>query len=221
MFHRISYIQGAGAPRFPGNPPNRIRAQLSLERGDNCNAYEVALFNHNGTHVDLPNHSIAKGRRLQSYEIVDFVFEKPVLIRLDCDTGQAITPAMLTPFVENLQGRDFLFLKTGFGSRRGSSEYLNNPYLTNDAAALLRRLHGLRALGIDFLSVTNPQLQEQGDQVHRILLDDPPDRKPIMIVEDLDLSKEAVIQRFRRVFVIPLLVEEVDSMPCTVFGEYS
>lgn len=113
-----------------------------------------------------------------------------------------------------------MLLRTGFGVRRARAEYLDNPYLTLDAAELLSGVAGLRALGIDFLSVTNPRRRELGDEVHRVLLGDAPDGKPLVIIEDLDLSQGAVIDRFRRVFVVPLYVEGVDGMPCTVFGEY-
>jgi len=220
MYLRISYTCDSASPRFPGNPENQVRKVLSIDRGDVCNAAEVFLFNHNGTHIDLPNHYHAGGRRLAEFDIADFIFERPVLVRVEIGVGEDITASMLEPFREQIEGKDLLLLRTGIGARRSHSEYTNNPYLTLDAARFLKSIHGLRAIGIDFLSVTNPEIKELGHEVHRILLGDLPDRKPVMIIEDMDLSREAVIAGFRRVFAIPLFFEEVDGMPCTVFGEY-
>ncbi len=197
-----------------------MRSVLALADGDNCNAAEVCLFNHNGTHIDLPNHYHAGGRRLVDCDISEFIFDRPVLIHVGVGEGQAITAALLRPFKEAILGKDLVLLRTGFGARRAFPEYTNNPYLTLDAAKFLRKLSGLCAIGIDFLSITNARFQGLGDEVHRILLDESPDGKPILIIEDLELSSGAIIERFLRVFVIPLFVEGVDGMPCTVFGEY-
>ncbi len=197
-----------------------MRPVLKLADGNKCNTAEVCLFNHNGTHIDLPNHYHADGRRLVEHDICEFIFDRPILIRVDVGEGQAITAALLRPFKEAILGKDLVLLKTGFGARRASPEYMNNPYLTLDAAEFLRGLSSLRAIGIDFISVTNSRFQKLGDEVHRILLGEPPDGKPVLIIEDLELSSEAIIEQFHRVFAIPLFVEGVDGMPCTVFGEY-
>lgn len=116
--------------------------------------------------------------------------------------------------------RDLVLLRTGFGARRESAAYLDGPYLAPDAAHLLREVCGLRCLGIDCLSISNPARKEVGDEVHRILLDPAPDGKPILLLEDADLRAIEVIRRFRRVFTVPLFLDGVDGMPCTVFGEY-
>lgn len=220
MYHRISYTHDECSPRFPGNPANDVKPVLTFAAGDGCNAAQVCLFNHNGTHVDLPNHYHEHGRRLVDYDLAEFVFERPVLVHVSVGTGQAIRAAMLQPFGDAILGKDLLLLSTGFWAYRASPDYTNNPYLTLDAAQFLRGMKGLRGLGIDFLSIANARFRALGDEVHRNLLGTSPDGKPILIVEDLDLSAEAIISRFRRVFAMPLFVDGVDGMPCTVFGEY-
>lgn len=178
------------------------------------------MFNHNGTHIDLPRHYLAEGRCLVDYDLAEFIFERPGLIQVEARPGQAISAGMLKVFEAKILGHDLLLLRTGFGSYRSSVTYTDNPYLTLDAAEFLRSLAGIGALGIDFLSVANARFRELGDEVHRLLLRDPPDKKPILIVEDLDLSSVIVIERLRKVFIVPLFVDGVDGMPCTVFGEY-
>lgn len=197
-----------------------MNASSAIHAGDPANAALVSLFNHNGTHMDLPNHYYENGRRVADYDIAEFIFERPVLIEVRAGEGAAITAAILKPFEKAMGGKDFVFLRTGFGEQRDLPGYLNNPYLTPDAARLIRSVAGLRGLGIDFLSVGNPQQQKLGDEVHRILLDRSPDGKPVLIIEDMDLSAVTIIGGFRKIFAVPLFVEGVDGMPCTVFGEY-
>lgn len=220
MYVRISHTHRPGDPRFPGNPANQVIPILSLARGQTCNAAEVRIFNHNGTHVDCPNHYIAAGRPLSDYDVSDFVFHRPRLVEVAVAQGGALTQDLLAPFARDIAEADLLLLKTGAGAQRRTPAYLDNPYLTVDAAEYLRTFADLRAVGVDAISVTNPRFQALGDDVHRTLLGERAGRRPLFIVEDLDLRASDVIRRFQRVFIIPLFVEGVDSMPCTVFGEY-
>lgn len=220
MYLRISYNHDTRSPTFPGNPTNQVRPVLAFSAGDSCNAAEVCLFNHNGTHADFPNHYHEQGRRVVDYDLAELVFERPALVSIEAGVGEPITPKQLRSAAGALEGSDFLLLRTGFGARRGSPEYTNNPYLSLDAAHFLRGFRRLRGLGMDFLSVTNARLRPLGDEVHRILLAESPDARAILLVEDLDLSVPEVIERFHRLFVVPIFMEGVDGMPCTVFGEY-
>ena len=221
MYLRISYTHDANSPHFPGNPENRVEPVLALGKGDACNAAKVCLFNHNGTHIDLPRHYLEHGRCLVDYDIAEFIFRQPGLIRLKADPGQAIHAGMLKIHEEEIWAKDLLLLRTGCGSYRNSTAYTDNPYLSLDAAEFLRSMPRIRAIGIDFLSVTNPRFRMLGDEVHKTLLGDDPDEKPVLIIEDLDLSSADIIERFHRIFVVPLFVNGVDGMPCTVFGEYA
>ena len=110
MILRISHTQRSTDPRFPGNPANQVTPILAIHSGDQCNAAEVRMFNHNGTHIDCPNHYVASRERLAEYDLAEF--------------------------------------------------------------------------------------------------------------EDIDLAAAAIIERFHRVFVVQLFIDGVDSMPCTMFGEY-
>ena len=220
-YYRISYTHADRSPRFPGNPANAIKPVLSFAAGDGCSAWEVTLFTHNGSHIDLPHHYHAQGRRLVDYDAGEFVFERPVLVRVSGGPGEAITAASLAPFEAAIRASDLLLLSTGFWAHRGSPLYADNPFLTLDAARFLKGMPGLRALGIDFLSITNPGRKQLGDEVHRLLLRESEEEKAILIIEDLDLSSDGLVAQFRRVFAVPLFVEGVDGMPCTVFGEYA
>jgi arylformamidase len=56
-------------------------------------------------------------------------------------------------------------------------------------------------------------MREVGREAHRLLLRG----RSFLIVEDMDLLGKPA--SYRRVFIAPLMVEEVDSAPCTVLAE--
>jgi len=87
------------------------------------------------------------------------------------------------------------------------------PCLSAEAAGYLRKFSNLRALGIDTISISSPLLREVGREAHRLLLKG----RSFLIVEDMDLLGKPV--DYKRVVIAPLLVEEVDSAPCTILAE--
>jgi len=219
-FRRISYTLTTKDIVFPGNPPVEITQMLSMEQADLCNAWTLTLFNHNGTHLDFPNHYQRLGRKVTDYLVDELVFSHPYLLNLPRQADEAIKAADLKDLPSSAREADLLFLRTGFGACRGDQSYVFGPYLTEEAAQFLRAAFPhLRCLGLDCLSATNPKFMTVGEAAHRILLSDEPDSKPVLILEDLDLTDRDLIGEFRRVFVVPLFVEGVDGGPCTVFGE--
>jgi arylformamidase len=221
MYHRISYTLDAVSPRYPGNPVNEVRPVLSMGEGHACNAAVVTLFTHNGTHIDMPRHYHGEGQCVAEAQVSELIFHRPALLSLNMEGGQAITAEMLRVHESMIRGKDLLLLQTGSHAHRYTEHYTASiPYLTMEAAQYLKTRQGVRAIGIDALSIANPEQQDLGDAVHRVLLG-AQDGEPILIIEDLDLSQAELITRFTKVYAIPLFVDGADSMPCTVFGECS
>jgi kynurenine formamidase len=205
---------------FPGNPPVEIAPMLSMEHGDSCNTWTLKLFNHNGTHLDCPNHYQRRGRNVADYTMDELVFTRPYIVDLPRGNDEAIEAADLMNFLDEAREADLLFLRTGFGVHRGTPTYVFGPYLTEGAGEYLRKMFPqLRCLALDCLSATNPNYRVVGEEVHRILLAEEPDKKPVLILEDVNLRHRERIMSFCRVFVVPLFVEGLDGMSCTVFGE--
>ena len=93
-----------------------------------------------------------------------------------------------------------------------------NPWLDNEAATFLRIQKNLRAIGIDAISISSFAHLDIGEKTHQILLmADFHLFEPKFIIEDMNLSAD--LKGMKRVFVIPLFIDEVDSAPCTVFAE--
>ena len=115
---------------------------------------------------------------------------------------------------------DILLIRTGFGEKRGELIYSNNnPWISPDAAQFIRSCFiKLRAIGIDTISISSFKHIKAGETTHQVLLKKGDyTSEPLLIIEDLKLG--ILSNNLRKLFAIPLFVDGVDSMPCTVFVE--
>ena len=74
----------------------------------------------------------------------------------------------------------------------------------------------VQAIGMDWISVSSFENRELGRQAHRAFLNRDGEGHPVLIIEDMDLSAD--LNGLREVWVAPLLVEGIDSAPCTIIG---
>lgn len=143
-------------------------------------------------------------------------FDNPQILDLDVEKGELIG-------IETLNGKinksaDILLLKTGFHKFRGDEEYsLYAPGIKAEVGFWLREEHGnIRAIGLDFVSLSSYQNREEGIATHKAFLDPEAKGNPILIVEDMKLSE--IDGKLRKIIIAPLLIEGIDSAPCTVIG---
>ena len=74
----------------------------------------------------------------------------------------------------------------------------------------------VRAIGMDWISVSSYESRELGRQAHRAFLNPDGEGSPVLIIEDMNLSKN--LKNLAEVLVVPILIETIDSAPCTVIG---
>lgn len=72
---------------------------------------------------------------------------------------------------------------------------------------------------MDWLSLATPSRPDDGVAAHRVLCGVGREDRYLLIVEDIDLSR--LPGNTARIYVLPLLVAEADSSPCTVIAERS
>ncbi len=215
---RVSYDLDTVMPVFAGNPPNRVEKVDSFENGDSWNSYRLTLFNHNGTHIDAPNHFDPCGRKICDYSVDDFVFTNPCLVDIPKEAGARINAEDLAGMED--RDCDILLIRTGFHKMRNDDSYVrDNPWLAPEAADFIRRTHkNLKALGIDTVSIGSSRYPEEAGDAHRILLQKGDFLShPLILIEDLHLG--AINKPIKRFFAIPLFVGGVDGTPCTAFVE--
>ena len=223
MYVRLSFDLRLSTPTPGGVQPLVLRARESIEAGDVSNTFYYTAWNHAGTHVDAPAHMLAHGERVTDLPIGHFIFQSPYLLELTKGDFELIRPEDLHSCEERIAATDLLMLRTGFVRYRDNepARYQDrNPGLSLAAAQYLTtpRFASLRAIGIDAISVATPAHVNEGIQAHRALFSRQTG-PPILLVEDMDLRPD--LSEVRRVFVVPLYVEGLDSAPCTVIAEIS
>ena len=170
-----------------------------------------------GTHIDFPRHFVQAGKTSSDYHPEFWNFHFPFIIDISpVDPGVIIEPeAVDIDAVPN--NIDMLMIKTGFYCLREKDIYwANNPGFAPDMAVFLRkRFPCLRVFGFDSISLSSFAHRETGREAHKAFLDH---SNPILLLEDMDLSAIDNSTKLKRIIVSPLLVEDADGAPCTVFA---
>lgn len=219
-FVKLSHDLSPQAPRFPGNPPVKIEQRHVLEQ-DGCNTFQISFFNHNGTHIDGPWHYTSYKKPLAEYSLEQFIFSSPCILQVPLAPGEFFGKNIIRDKEVEITKSDILLLKTGHGRLRSMPDYLMSPIMDQELALWLRECcPKLRCLMLDYISLTNLSQKYLGEKVHKILLDFGKDDKPILVVEDGALGALDGAQSLKQVFVVPWFIEGVDSLPCTIIGEY-
>lgn len=218
---RLSYdISEKTTPSANGRWAHKVRyASIeSMDKGDRSNVYIVELLNHCGTHIDLPRHQIADGKRITDFPIDQYIYEAPIIIDVPVTDEQNIEIDHLEPYLDLYPECDLVLLRSGFSQHRSDLERYTwkTPGLSAKAAQyLVDKCPNLKAVGVDFLSLELLLDMSHDFKAHRILLS-----RDICILEDLNLQ-DLCNKSLKRIFAFPLFVEDVDSFPVTVAAELS
>ncbi len=223
MYKLLSFPLTEDMPVFGDNPPVRIKVRSSHENGDLYDQYIVETANHNGTHIDAPRHFNPDGARIADLPVNNFIFHSPVVIDLPKGDGELITGSDLEGLSANFENADLLLIRTGFGKLReiDPARYKGkNPGFHPSAATyLMENSPHLRAIGMDLVSATSATHISEGIQFHQLILGcGRKDKRAILLIEDVNLNQE--LDGLGKVTALPLLVEGVDSGPCTIVGEF-
>ncbi len=202
-------------PLYGGAQDLEIRSDRSLEAGDSCNSSLLRLPSHAGTHVDVPFHFLATGKVIDDYPPEAWIFDSPLVIDAPAEAGQLLSPNDLPSLPGRERSVDLVLLRTGFeGNRHTDLYWQRGPGLAPElAACLIDRYPDLRAVGVDFLSISSLQHREAGRAAHRAFLG-----RDVVIIEDMTLSELGRDGRLERVQVFPLRFEGGDGAPCTAVG---
>ena len=199
---RVIDISVANGPRqhvYPGDPPPRIEQAKAIRRGDVCNVSLLTMGSHTGTHVDAPHHFIDGAPRLGDVPLDRMVGDALVV---DLRGRAAVDAEALAG--APLRSGDILLCHTDNSERWAAGGFQSDfTYLTLDAAALLLD-RGVRAVGIDYLSIE--QFGSSDFPVHHRLLG-----AGVFVIEGLDLRG---VEAGRYMLVcLPLKFPDLDGAP--------
>ena len=211
----LSHPYKKDQPAYGGRTSLPIKCIKSIANGDSSNVYEITIQNHWGTHIDAPNHFFPHGKKITDYPADFWFFSHPMIIDVPLKEKEILKNIDYN-IIKN--ETDLLLLRSGWSRIRDEDKYcLSGPGIASEVARTLReKLLNLRAIGIDWISVSSYADRKSGRKTHRVLLDPDGPNNPVLIIEDMDIPLE--LDRLRSVIVLPLRVEGIDSAPCTIIG---
>lgn len=213
----LSYRLDGYIPVY-GNARERLNVKRIkyLARGDSCNTFIFEMGNHWGTHIDAPGHFFSGAQVIADYPAHELIFKHPCIVNIRLKKDMIIGVGDIKDKVD--KRHDIVLLKTGFGRFRGSKKYsVESPLVSAQIGLWLRaERKNVRAVGLDFVSLSSLRDRAMGRSAHRAFLNPEGKGRPVLIIEDMNLN--ANLGGLKAVWVAPLLVKGIDSAPCTVLG---
>jgi len=187
---------------WPTDPVPRITRLKDRDKGDPVSLMEMQIIDHVGTHIDAPLHFIAGGKTIDKMPLNATIGRARVI---EIKDKKAITLKELLP--HNLRRGERILFKTTNSTRcYKTDEFVEDfvYFLEEVAQHLVDR--GVRAVGLDYISIGTPNNRENVGNTHRILLGN-----GIYVIEGLNLSK--VKAGRYELICLPLLLERGDAGP--------
>lgn len=201
IIHDISLPISEDMVRWPSHPPITIQQQSHLERGDRSTVSIINMCVHTGTHVDAPNHFIAKSDGVDRLDLNGLVGSATVA---DLSGTDRIDSEVLTQLDLPVDTQR-LILKTGNSKRwaQGPVVFFEDyAGITTDGADWLVN-KGIRLVGIDALSVA---VYDQLTATHETLLE-----SGMIIVEGLFL--DGISPGQYQFVCLPVNLKGIDGAP--------
>ena len=202
-----------GMPHASTIPAPSFEQVKSIER-DGLSVTQLSVATHIGTHLDAPSHFIEGGGTIDRVPL-DTLVGPALVVSVHKPAGEEITAEDLSAAEAEVSPGDALLLRTGWGAKFGTDEYLHHPYLSRDAAEWILD-HGLRLVGLDTVTPDMPGHLRPEDfdfPVHHILLGN-----GVVIAENLFL--EEVVGRRFTLFVGSLKIAGGDGAPARVLAVF-
>jgi len=217
----LSYPLSRNVPLYPNTPEVEYRRFRTMAGGDSSDHTIVSLSCHTGTHIDTPRHFCPQGHDLRESIRPVNDFSPAYCIDLPSGPGDSIGPEVLKSRISpEMAGARALLIRTGWFVRRAQEPEAyasENPWIEESTADFLRaRCPEIRLIGLDTISVGNIHHRDAGRAAHRALLCG---KKPVLILEDADLSATGIIGGPLRIRVIPLLIDAVEATPVVALAE--
>ena len=189
-------------PVWPGSVGIRLSRTMSLEAGDSSNVSRLDCDVHVGTHVDAPLHFIEDGSSVEQMPLktlIGMVFVAYLPEEVDVITADDLAALSIPKGTQRLllRTRNSLLWANGVNGFR--TDYVA---LTADAARWMVE-HGIRLVGVDYLSV---QRYQDGSETHQILLG-----AGVVIVEGLNLAD--VVPGQYKLICLPLKLVGAEGAP--------
>jgi len=220
MIISLSHKIDSSTPMYGGKKGFEFKIESSISRGDTANTQRWTFPNHLGTHIDTPYHFYQNGKKLDGDPPSFWFFkgEKIQILNVKLPEKKLLIEPTYITNKDISYDAELLILKTGVGKHRNKEKFWKyNPGISQEFAIWIKeKFKKLRVVATDSISVSSWQHRDVGRKVHKILLNP---KKPVLIIEDMDLSKIASETVFKMLYIAPITVKGADGGPCTIFAE--
>ena len=219
---RLSYTLREDSPVHIGLNKLKIKPVNRIDQGNNYNTSLIIAENHCGTHIDAPAHFILGGRYISDYSPEELIFFHPFVLNCPKKPGELVDIQDVSRIHDKTM--DCLIINTGFYQYHDSDLKLyleENPGLSPEAVNYLREnFPEIRMVGIDSVSMSRYGHAAEAIAVHQNAFKENDNfGKPLLFVEDMDLSLINDNSEIKEVIVVPWQVGDLDGAPCTVLAK--
>ncbi len=198
----ISLSISPALPVWPDDPPVELELVKSMDKGAHANVSRLNAGVHTGTHVDAPHHFLNDGRTVEGLPLD--ILTGPCYVAQIPDEIEDLNAEVLERIPIPTDTKRLLF------GTRNSHLWANGETVfqedfvavTEDGAQWLVE-HGIRLVGVDYLSVAP---FGESEPTHKVLL-----TAGIVVVEGLNLSK--VPRGIYDLYCLPLKLAGSDGAP--------
>lgn len=219
MIIPISYPLTMKTPLYPNTPVPIIHTLRSIEKGDSANTSAITFSVHSGTHIDAPFHFCNDGKKIANCLTLDTTFFPGYCIDVCISKNDKISICDLENSISCVQNAEALLIHTGGDTIRSKDPWRyshDHPWISPEVPRFLReKCPHLRLFGIDQISISSILYREAGHKCHRKFLCG---EKPILILEDLNLSDPHIKGEFR-LHVYPFVIGDIEGVPVIAFVE--
>jgi arylformamidase len=213
----LSHILNVDTPTYGNRNKFQQLKKSDIGKGDVANDTSISTTVHIGTHIDMPYHFFDDGQTVEDFDADFWVFKKPLIIQIN--QNDLIINIELINRLNKINdiGYDILIVKTGLCDKREKEDFWKNNFgFAPDIYDLLvEKFPYIRVFGFDSISVSSFQNRLIGRESHKRFLNP---KKPILLLEDMDLINIDENSKFKEIIVSPLRISNCDGLPCTVFG---
>jgi len=193
-------------PVWPGDPDIGVAPVARIAAGDDCNVSALSLSSHSGTHVDPPWHFIPGGATLDQIPPARWI--GPCRVVAIPDAVASIEPEHLDAAVIP-PGTERVLFKTANSAlwRSGKLAFDEHYVALTPGAARWVVAHGIRLVGIDYLSIET--YADETHETHRTLLGN-----DVLLIEGLNLT--GIVAGEYTLVCLPLKLAGGDGAPARV-----
>jgi arylformamidase len=206
--HDVTLTLRPGMTTWGDEPGPAIAPLRRIAKGDSANVSLLTLGDHTGTHVDPPIHFIEGGKTADQLPLDALLGPCRVL---SYDGAGNISAEWLDRAKVPPETTRLLF-KTSNSElwRDPLHRYTRDIVAVNASAARWCVAHGVRLVGVDYLTIEPQGPEKAGYPTHKTLLG-----AGVVIVEGLDLR--AIAPGAYELICAPLKIEGGDGAPARVF----